>query len=148
MSIQTEIHKIPIVRQFGKFGIVGASSTIIDFSIFNLLQQHAHLEVWLAHACSFTVAVCNSYFWNSRWTFKTRRTRDAAHEFRLFLLISLVGLGLSEAIIIGVLHFMSAPHTVLQKNGVKALATVAVMSWNFFANRHWTFPKQCSPPES
>ena len=142
MNINTALHRVPIIRQFGKFGIVGASSTIIDFGVFNLLNAHILLPVWLAHACSFSISVCNSYYWNSRWTFKGRRTRNAVHEFHLFLLISLVGLLLSEAIILNALRFLPAPHTLLQKNGAKVLATVFVMFWNFLANRRWTFPKQ------
>ncbi len=142
MTTPTELHNKPIVRQFGKFGIVGASSTIIDFGIYNLLIQFAHFSPYLAHACSFIVAVCNSYYWNSRWTFKGRRNREAVQEFRLFIAISVVGLGLTEAIIAGILYIIPLPHIPIHWNAAKAIATMGVVLWNFFANRHWTFPKQ------
>ncbi len=136
----------PLLRQFVKFGLVGASSTVVDFSVSNLLYYGLRLSSpEMSVLGGFLMAVANSYFWNSRWTFRTRRSRAAHHEIILFLCISGIGALLNVLIVKSLLMLDPSPrHSPLVFNACKVAATVVVVSWNFFANRHWTFPKHAS----
>ncbi len=146
MTSLSRLIERPILRQFVKFGLVGASSTVVDFGVSNLLYYGLKLpSPVLSVLGGFLMAVANSYFWNSRWTFRSRRSRAAHHEMLLFLSISAVGALLNVLIVKSLLMLDPSPrHSPLVFNACKVAATVVVVSWNFFANRHWTFPKRVS----
>ena len=49
---------------------------------------------FLAKIIGYACGILNSYFWNSRWTFREERRRDA-REIVLFIAVNLVTLGVS-----------------------------------------------------
>jgi len=130
------MHKVleyQTVRQFVKFGIVGVSSTIIDWGIFYILNYYLGIYYLIAKVLSFLVSVVNSYIWNRRWTFRSQDQKKM-HEFGRFVLVAIVGLALNTYIMyfaVSTLHL----HYIF---GL-ALATAIVMFWNFLINKFWTF---------
>ena len=139
------------VRQFVKFGIVGTSSTAVNFAVLNLCLILLHQNRYVAATIAFLVSVVNGYFWNKRWTFREAQAKAVHTQFTQFLLVNLVGLGLDLLFIrlISVplehqlllarplMHPEKAMH--LATNGAQLVATAAIVFWNFFANRFWTF---------
>lgn len=124
------------LRQFVKFCIVGATSTVIDFGIFYLLYYqfglHAALErfvaavpaapdalpnfdVQIAVTLAFLVAVTNGFVWNSRWTFRAGEEGDAPvdarKQYAQFVLVNLIGLALNVLIVTVVLTLLPGGHT-------------------------------------
>ena len=145
------------LRQFVKFCIVGASSTLIDFSIFYLLIEIVHIQQYvasldvgraLAVCAAFAVAVTNGFYWNSRWTFRNMDPEGLHRRYLKFVLTNVVGLALNLSITLllarlappGVTALL-APY--LKKDPAaffgKAIATVIVVFWNFTASKYWTF---------
>ncbi|HBT64879.1 MAG TPA: GtrA family protein [Ruminococcaceae bacterium] len=61
-----------LILQFLKFGIVGASNTLISLLIYYGLL---YLGVYYiaAYTIGFAVSVLNAYFWSSRFVFKKNR---------------------------------------------------------------------------
>ena len=51
----------PEVVRFGKFLLVGALNTLIDFGLMNLFSGLLHMPLVLAQALSYILAVINSY---------------------------------------------------------------------------------------
>ena len=151
-------------RQFVKFCIVGATSTIIDFGLLNLLKFHLGLPILLAATCSFLVAVCNGFYWNRRWTFRAG-DGDARKQYPKFLATNVVGYLLNVSImtlalivasqlklttvdrpaaeIVSLIVTGAGKHqfSPLAVNAAKAAATVVVTAWNFTASKLWTFKK-------
>ncbi len=121
------------IRQFIKFGIVGASSTIIDWGIYLLLTRIFHLFYLMAKILSFSVAVLNSYIWNRRWTFRSNDPKRL-REFIKFLTIAMVGVVLNVLIMYIAVEYLSW-HDIY---GL-FLATAIVLFWNFLANKYFTF---------
>jgi len=122
-----------IFRQFIKFGIVGFSSTVIDWSIYLGLTRFFGFYYILAKVLSFIVAIINSYTWNRRWTFRSNEPRKM-QQFTKFLVVAGVGLGLNTlimAIVVEKLHLSDI-------YGL-ALATALVTFWNFTINKLWVF---------
>ncbi len=121
------------VRQFVKFGIVGISSTIIDWGIYLLLTRLTAIFYLDAKVISFLVSVINSYIWNRRWTF---RSKDPAkfHQFSKFLAVAGIGLALNALIMYIVVSKLNL-HDII---GL-ILASAIVMFWNFIINKYWTF---------
>jgi putative flippase GtrA len=145
------------LRQFVKFCIVGASSTLIDFGIFYLLIEIVHLQQYVASldvaralgvCAAFLVAVTNGFYWNSRWTFRNTDPEGMRRRYLKFVLTNMVGLGLNLSITLllarltpPVVIALLAPY--LRKDPAaffgKAVATGIVVFWNFTANKYWTF---------
>jgi putative flippase GtrA len=66
--------KNPLVAQIAKFAGVGLSNTLIDFTIYTIINTAFHVPVAGAYKVKYisgTVAMINSFYWNRRWTFKS-----------------------------------------------------------------------------
>lgn len=128
------------MRRFIRFAIVGASGTLIDVTLLTLLKA-AGLPTLPANTLSFTAGVINNFTLNRRWTYPEARSQAAWPQFGQFLLVSLIGVLLNNAIVL----LLEAPFGLLIEQPTfgylpaKAVATILVALWNFFANRYWTF---------
>ena len=81
------------ILQLMKFVLIGASNTLLDLLVTFVLNAIFGIY-YLAKIIGYICGVANSYFWNSRWTFREERRRDA-REIVSFLIVNLVTLGLS-----------------------------------------------------
>jgi putative flippase GtrA len=137
--------KGPGMKQFAKFCIIGASSTVIDFGILNLLTRHYGWNWVPARTLSFAVAVTNGFVWNCLWTFRGLGTAKRHEQYLMFTAVNIVGLLLNLLIMQSVMlganggraHHGNPPPLLL--NSAMAVAVVFVSIWNFLANKHWTF---------
>lgn len=122
------------VKQFLKFGVVGASGTVVNFVVYHLLL-HFQLHIWLAYAVGFIVGGVNNYWWNRRWTFRSQG--HPWKELGQFITVSAVALGISEIVIVFAEKHL--PVMPLRNSAAWLMATVVGMGWNFFGNKFWTF---------
>lgn len=82
-----------LVKQGAKFGLVGISNTIIDYTIYITLTRVLNIpldRVFLAKYVSGTVAMINSFYWNRRWVFKSQA--NIGKSGLRFLLATLVSI--------------------------------------------------------
>jgi len=156
----------PSLRQFIKFCIVGASSTLISMTIFSTLIYGLHLDDVLHNALSnrpqwqrifteyrlhiqvaalvaFLFAVTNGFFWNSRWTFRQNDPAQRKSQYAKFVLVNAIGLVLNQIILFVVNRALTAGSPANEKGWEPliafAIATSIVVFWNFTANKLWTF---------
>lgn len=64
-----------IVKQGAKFGLVGISNAIIDYSLYISITTLFAIpleKVFLVKYFSGSVAMINSFYWNRRWTFRSK----------------------------------------------------------------------------
>jgi putative flippase GtrA len=139
------------IRQFVKFAIVGASSTVITFAVLNLTLDLLHGHRYISATVAFLVSVGNGYFWNKRWTFREAQAKAVHTQFSQFFMVNVVGLVLTWLIMRLVatpmdhqlLHlrpFMPQARVYkISTNIGQIVAVPIVVFWNFFANRKWTF---------
>ena len=132
----------PGLRQLVKFGLVGASSTAVNFAVLNLMLIALHQNRYVAVTIAFLVSVVNGYFWNKRWTFKSAPAKAVHTQFTQFLLVNAVSWGLDLLFV----RLISVPlehdftlSMVKATNIAQLVATGVLVFWNFFANRVWTF---------
>ena len=124
------------VRQFVKFGIVGASGTLVNLVIFTLVRRVdpaylLPLHYYVTYSIAFLAGGVSNYWLNRIWTF--RSTGHAVHEGAKFLTVSAI------ALVAGlIVSWLAAPYL---GHGHKLwfIATVAGIFVNFFVNKHWTF---------
>ncbi len=148
-----------VLIQFVQFCLVGAFSTVLNVALFNLFMGHG-LGVVLAHIIAFSLAVTNGFFLNRAWTFRYSREGRVERQYAMFVLVNLVGLGLSLVIVLIVgrwmMHTGSADslarlyHTFTGRQPVvrqlaysfgELAATPPCAVWNFSANKLWTFKR-------
>ena len=116
----------------GKFAIVGASNTIIDFAVFYLLHSVFDVYFVIAHISGFLIAVINSFYFNATWTFQSLDKRHWHKQAVSYAIVGVIGLGLSTLTICIGDHFL---HVYL----AKVLATFVSFSWNYIASKFFVF---------
>lgn len=128
------------LRELIQFSAVGAVNLLLDVAVFNLLRvallPHKPLT---AKAVSTAVAAVSSYFMNRHWTWRDRQQTGLHRELPLFIVLSAVGLGLTEACL-AVSHYLLGFHSVFADNIAANVVGLAVgMAWRFWSFRRWVF---------
>lgn len=133
------------VSQIVKFGIIGASGTLVDFGILNILVIGLKFNVYLSAAFSFVAAATNNFHWNKRWTFKGEATDKKLHlQFIQYMIITTVGFFINLLILRIFLPYFGKSFNLdinapLVLNSSKIIATLVVMTWNFLGSKKWVF---------
>lgn len=120
-----------MILKFLKFGIVGFSGMIIDFSVTFLLKEKLGIHRYLASSSGFIVAATSNYMLNRVWTFRSSNP-DVAVEYGSFIIVSVIGLGINNL-------FLYLFERKMNFWLAKLLAILMTVLWNFFANYFFTF---------
>ncbi len=135
----------PVLRQFGKFCIIGFSSMIIDVGLWKVFMDRLGWHWIPAQTLSFAFAVTNGFLWNSIWTFRGLGSGSRHEQYLKFVAVNIVGLALNIGIMKAILIALTGQviyhgdHDKSHLYIAKGIAVVCVAVWNFFANRKWTF---------
>ena len=119
-----------LIKQIWRFGLVGGSAFIIDYSIMLLLIEVFGVNYLLSSGVSFCISVIYNYILSIKWVFDISRRRKKSEEFIFFLILSIIGLGINEVLMwflvdkIDIVYFIS-----------KIFATVMVMIYNFVTRK-------------
>lgn len=124
------------VRQFVKFGIVGASGFVVNLVIFTALQRvianhDRPLQYNIIYTIAFLAGGVSNYYFNRIWTFGS--TRHAVREGAQFLTVSIIALVAGLIVSALVSPWLGHGHRTW------FLGTVAGIFVNFFLNKYWTF---------
>ena len=139
------------VRQFAKFVTIGLSSTLIDLALLSFIYLSIGTPWLVAKAISFTCAVSNGFFWNSRWTFKGLGSGKQHELYMKFFVVNIIGLFINIAITtltcLVLVHkrpseTFKMPVWLFLTSFV--VATCCTFIWNFAVNKFWTFKKSDS----
>jgi putative flippase GtrA len=120
---------------FIKYGFVGFSGLIVDFSITWLCKERLKINKYFANSLGFVFGVTNNYFLNRYFTFNSQNT-DVGKQFLTFALIAIIGLMINTSII-----YLTQRFTKINFYVAKIMATILVIFWNFGANSTYTFKK-------
>lgn len=131
------------IFKFLRFGVVGTTGFIIDFSITWLMLSVFGIYEYAANAIGFTFGATNNYILNRNWTWRSSNP-NVKGEFLKFFLVSLAGLGINSLVIFlcqlpGELTFTIDGLTISSFWIAKLIATGVVMVWNFLVNNYFTF---------
>lgn len=133
--------------RYAKFGIVGASGTVVNMVVLYLAQEFlfqgiasARERLYVSLALAILVATANNFSWNRLWTWADRRAQAALAEgqpgvlglFARYALASWLGIALQYGMTLWLAHFV---HYL----AANVLAIVLASVSNFIANDRWTF---------
>ncbi len=116
-----------------KFGVVGLSGMVIDFSVTWLIKEKLKLNKYLANSVGFSLAVVSNYLLNRNWTFE-QISESSLNQFTKFLLVSLAGLAINNLCMI-----LLVKHTKFNFYLLKIMVVALVFFWNYFINLAFTF---------
>lgn len=120
-------------QQFFKFGLVGASSTVINLATYYIciyLGMHYNL----AYTMGFLISVCNAFFWNNKYVFRDKQETSLLRAFLKVFTSYGFSFLLSIVIITLLVEILSIPPVV-----APILKMVVTIPINFVLNKLWAF---------
>jgi len=120
-------------RPFLKYCIVGAIGTFIDLFSLYVFVEYFLIPVIPATVLSFLMAVINNFVFNKIWTFENK-SKNYRKLYIKFLIVSIVGLVLTVVSVYVMVNIIAIWYMF-----AKAFASLIVLTWNFLANKMWTF---------
>ena len=115
-----------LLIQILKFAIVGGIATIIDFVFLYIFREFCHFPVLVSNTLSFCISVIYNYVASVKWVFDVNKEKDAKKQFVIFIVFSVIGLLLNNAIMWITVDFLSIYYML-----AKIIATAIVMVFNF-----------------
>ena len=138
-----------LFAQLVKFGLVGGLCFVIDFLItlgVSALLRKASFDTdtaaLVAGFFGFVISVMVNYFLSMKYVFARKEDMDRRKEFLIFMVLSVIGLGINELLLKGslvvaakvIVHlYESQPNLVTA--GAKIIATAVVMVYNFVTRK-------------
>ena len=117
-----------IVRQILKFGVVGGGAFLIDYSLLFILTDIFHIYYLTSSVISFIVSFIFNYILSITWVFEAKK--QDVKQVVLFLILSLIGLGLNQIIM-----YLSVDIFKIYYMVSKLFATFIVMVYNFITRK-------------
>jgi putative flippase GtrA len=128
-----------LIHEIAKFGIIGAVAFALTIGLSNGFHFGANLGPITSFSLATAIAAVASYFANRHWTWRHKDDTGIGRELPLFLLLSLVGLAVSD-IPVGVSEYILGLHSPLAYNISSTLIGTALGTvWRFWSFRRWVF---------
>lgn len=121
------------VIQFVKYGLVGASNTLITLATYTLCVKLLGVSYLVSLPIGYALGGLNSYMLNRHWTFQAAHLSHA-HSGTRFAIVQLGAIIVNEALLYVLVH-----DAHVEKIAAQAILTVPVVIVTFFINRLWTF---------
>ena len=121
---------VKLIQQMIKFGFVGVLCFFIDYGIMVFLTEVFGINYMVSSTVSFSVSVTVNYILSVAFVFETDKDKNKIKEFIVFVLLSIVGLGVHELCMWLGTDLMGI-HYMITKIG----ATAIVMVYNFVTRK-------------
>jgi putative flippase GtrA len=127
-----------LVGEVLKFCVVGVGGVIIDVGTYNL-WRHVGVGPLTSKGMSTTTAAVLSYFANRHWSFAHRARTGVKRELPLFILLSAIGLGITEACL-SISYYGLHQHSTLAENvSANGIGLVLGTMWRIWSFKRWVF---------
>lgn len=123
-------HMQKLIKQFGKFAIVGTLAFFIDFGTMTFLTEVFGVDYLASTTIGFIVSVVFNYFASMRFVFTHKEGFSRKREFTIFIVLSVIGLGLND-----LLMYVGVDMFGIDYRINKVLATMCVTIYNFITRK-------------
>lgn len=138
-------YKNGIIEYF-KYSVIGTSCAVLDLGVLNGLLYFFPttdtMTLTIYNSTAYTVAVLNSYIWNSKFTFKVKKNKK---QFLAFIIQAIISLFIANIIFITglwLLHFVAVFPEWVKTNLAKGLSMYLSSLASFFFNKLIVFRKE------
>ena len=136
--------KIPnnknIIGQFLRYFVTGGLAFIVDFGVFALSLYYFEIHYLVSNLIGLMAGNVVNYLLSIGWVFSSEKRKMEKHrllEITVFVLISLLGMGLNEF-----LMYLFVGVLAIQEMVSKIVAAIIVLLYNFFARKYILFKKR------
>jgi putative flippase GtrA len=135
-----------LVPELAKFGVVGATGSVVDLGGSALLYGTFHLGPITSKAIALSAACVVTYLGSRFWTFRHRENQPVARELTLFIVLNGVGLIIAE-IVIAITAYAFGAKDALAYNAASVVGTGFGTIFRFWAYRKWVFLAPAPAPQ-
>ena len=128
-----------VVGQFLRYFVTGGLAFVVDFALFAIALYCFDVHYLLANLIGLMGGNVVNYLLSIGWVFSAEKRKMEKHqlmEIMVFVLISLVGMGLNE-----LLMYIFVGLFAMQEMLSKACAAIIVLLYNFLARKFILFKK-------
>lgn len=119
-----------LIVQIISFGMVGFLCFFIDYGLLLGLTELVGINYLISSGISFTVSVVVNYLLSMKFVFESKEKNSRVREFVLFVILSLVGLGINQLVMWVTVEKMGILYQIS-----KIAATAIVMVYNFISRK-------------
>lgn len=119
-----------LIGQIMKFGVVGVLCFGIDYGLMIFLTEVCGIRYLESSGISFSVSVLVNYTLSLKFVFETDKGNNKIVEFLVFIILSVIGLGINQALMWVCVDKLYV-HYMVSKIGV----TGVVMVYNFVTRK-------------
>lgn len=119
-----------LFKQIIRFGIIGGLAFLIDYALLYICTDIIGIHYLISSIISFTVSVIFNYILSIKWVFEVDERTDPKRNFLLFIIFSVIGLGINEVIM-----YVGVTMWEIYYMLVKIFATFIVMIFNFITRK-------------
>lgn len=131
-----------IIQQFLKFGVVGALCFVIDTGLYTICN-FIGFPYLISGVIGFSVSVIVNYLLSMKYVFVRRDDLSRKREFTIYLILSIIGLGINELILFICVELIygnwAQLQAILPARGAEILAKIGatgiVMIYNFVTRK-------------
>ena len=134
-----------LVPELAKFGVVGATGSVVDLGGSALLYGTFHLGPITSKAIALSAACVVTYLGSRFWTFRHRENQPVLREAVLFVIINFLGLLVAEAVIAFTTYGLGLKDPIAY-NVASVLGTGLGTIFRFYAYRKWVFLAPAGQP--
>lgn len=136
--------KMPLIKkiaqQFAKFGIVGVIAFLIDYGTMLALTEIFGIDYLISTTAGFIVALIFNYFASMRFVFKRREGMSRKKEFAIFVVLSVIGLGLNDILMFASVDVLGVDYRI-----AKIVVTTVISIYNFITRKLFLEEKHQAP---
>lgn len=121
------------LARMGRFSVVGALNTGIDFAVFLVLVKFFQFPLFPSNIIAFSVALTTSYVFNRIWTFHDNKLNQVRYHLAKFVFFCSMGAIITTS---ALWIFVQVGFVVLL---AKLISVLLGMMWNYVTMRRFVF---------
>ncbi len=138
----SKIFSKSFLKQFIKFGIVGASGILVNLAILFLFTETFKLYYVFSEVIAFLVSGVNNYILDKIWTFQEVLKEKIVRKYSRFIIISIITLIVNLYLLFFLVEILNIWYILAELEAI-----IFVFILNFIGNKFWTFRKYDSKGE-
>ena len=134
INIMPKLFSHSTIKEFIKFGIVGAIGTFVNLSILYFLTEMVNIYYIISEIIAFSASVINNYILNKKWTFNEKLKENIGRKYFKYVITCLLSLFVNLFILFILVEFYDFWYIFAE-----IVAIGGAFLINFVGNKLWTF---------
>lgn len=129
-----------LAAEFVRYFFAGLVALGVDFTLYVALTELAGWHYLVSASVAFCAGLGTIYALSILWIFRARRVARKSHEFALFAVIGVLGLGLTNVVLYSLTELLGLDYRVS-----KLFAAALIFIFNFGCRKYYLF--RAGPPD-